>query len=133
MKYLALPLLSLILPQTAIFTRIIRSSLLEAATENFIKTAQSKGLSPLKVLLKHIFPYAQIPIITIVGLQIPLLITGVILIEYVFFLPGMGRLILQSYSSKRFDFGKKCSFITYFACLLCELNYSMDYFNSKPR
>ena len=96
MKYLALPLLSLILPQTAIFTRIIRSSLLEAATENFIKTAQSKGLSPLKVLLKHIFPYAQIPIITIVGLQIPLLITGVILIEYVFFLPGMGRLILQA-------------------------------------
>ena len=96
LQYLVLPLLSLILPQTAIFTRIIRSSLLEAATENFVKTAQSKGLSPLKVLLKHIFPYAQIPIITIVGLQIPLLITGVILIEYVFFLPGMGRLILQA-------------------------------------
>ncbi len=96
LKYLVLPLLSLILPQTAIFTRIIRSSLIEAATENFIKTAQSKGLSPFKILLKHIFPYAQIPIITIVGLQIPLLITGVVLIEYVFFLPGMGRLILQA-------------------------------------
>lgn len=95
-SYLLLPIIALCLPQTAIFTRIIRNSLLEAQEEDFIKTAKSKGLSKIKVLYFHVLPFSQIPIITIVSLQIPFLITGTILIEHVFYLPGMGNLILQA-------------------------------------
>ena len=96
LKYLILPIISLSIPQTAIFTRIIRNSLLDTAGEDFIKTALSKGLTKNKTLFFHILPYAQIPIITIVSLQIPFLLTGAVLVESVFYLPGMGRLILQA-------------------------------------
>ena len=95
-KYFILPVITLTLPQLAIFSRIIRSSLLDTQNEDFVKTAQSKGITKLKILISHILPYAQIPIITIISLQIAFLITGAIIIEQVFYLPGMGRLILQT-------------------------------------
>ena len=95
-KYLILPILSLSIPQVAIFTRIIKKSLENTKSEYFIKTAISKGISKKKVLFFHLFPYSQIPIITIVAIQIPFLCTGAILIESVFYLPGVGRLLLQS-------------------------------------
>ena len=95
-KYLFLPILSLSIPQIAIFTRVIKNSLQATKNEYFIKTAISKGISKQKVLLFHIFPYSQIPIITVTALQIPFLFTGAVLIENIFYLPGIGRLILQS-------------------------------------
>ena len=94
--YLVLPILSLSIPQTAIFTRVVRNSLKDTESEYFIKTAISKGLSKNRILFFHILPYSQIPIITIIALQIPFLFTGAILIENIFYLPGVGRLILQA-------------------------------------
>lgn len=94
--YLVLPVLSLSIPQTAIFTRVVKNSLKDTESEYFIKTAVSKGLSKYRILFFHILPYSLIPIITIVVLQIPFLFTGAVLIENIFYLPGVGRLLLQA-------------------------------------
>ncbi len=93
---LILPSLALALPQAAILARVTRSSVLEVVGEDYIRTARAKGLSRSQALWRHGLRNALIPIVTIIGLQFPVLIAGAILIENVFALPGLGRLIFQA-------------------------------------
>ena len=78
----------------------MRSSLLETLNEDFIKTARAKGLTKTQALLKHGVRNALIPVLTIIGLQFSFLMAGAIIIENVFFLPGLGRLIFQSIAQR---------------------------------
>jgi len=100
LKSLILPAIALALPQAAILTRVMRSSLLDMLGEDFIRTARAKGLSRRQALWRHAVRNAMIPVLTIIGLQFAFLLAGAIVIEQVFFLPGLGRLIFQSISAR---------------------------------
>jgi peptide/nickel transport system permease protein len=95
MKALTLPAIALALPQASILARVMRSSLLDTLGEDFMRTARAKGLSRRQALWRHALRNALIPVLTILGLQFSFLLAGAIIIENVFFLPGLGRLVFQ--------------------------------------
>ena len=100
LKALTLPAISLALPQSAILIRVIRTTLLSSLEEDYIKTAKSKGLSEIKIIINHALKNSLLSILTIIGLQLSFLIAGAIIIENIFYLPGIGRLIFQSISQR---------------------------------
>ena len=97
---LILPAIALALPQAAILTRVMRSALIDTLSEDYIRTARAKGLSRQAALWGHALRNALIPVLTILGLQFAFLITGTIIIENVFYLPGIGRLIFQAITQR---------------------------------
>ena len=100
LKSLILPAIALALPQAAVLARVTRSSLLEALGEDYIRTARAKGLTRTMVLWHHALRNAMIPVLTIMGLQFAFLLAGTIIIENVFYLPGLGRLIFQAITQR---------------------------------
>jgi peptide/nickel transport system permease protein len=99
-RALLLPAFSLAMIQAAILTRVTRSSMLEVLREDFVRTARAKGLSKRAVLWKHVLRNAMIPVLTVMGLQFGNLITGAIVVENVFVLPGIGRLVFQAIANR---------------------------------
>ncbi|UUP15996.1 ABC transporter permease [Nitratireductor thuwali] len=97
---LLLPAVSLALPQAAILARVTRSAMLEVLGEDYIRTARAKGLPRRAVLWRHALRNALIPVLTILGLQFAFLLAGTIIIENVFYLPGLGRLVFQAISQR---------------------------------
>lgn len=97
---LVLPAVALALPQAAILTRITRASLIETLSEDFVRTARAKGLSEAQALRRHALRNALIPVLTILGLQFTFLLAGGIIVENVFYLPGLGRLVLQAITQR---------------------------------
>lgn len=100
LRALILPALALSLPQAAILARVMRSSLIETLDETFIRAARARGISRLIILHRHAIPNAFGPVLTILGLQASFLLAGAIVIESVFSLPGLGRLILQAINQR---------------------------------
>ena len=100
LRSLLLPALALALPQAAILARVTRSSVLEVLGEDFVRTARAKGLSRGAALWGHALRNALIPVVTIMGLQFSFLLAGTIIIENVFYLPGLGRLIFQAIAQR---------------------------------
>lgn len=96
LKALVMPALALALPQAAIIARVTRSSMLDTLQEDFVRTARAKGLSEGTTMRRHALRNALIPVVTILGLQFSVLIAGAIIIENVFALPGLGRLVFQA-------------------------------------
>lgn len=101
-QYLILPGISLGAIQAALITRMTRSSMLEVLNLNYIKTARSKGLNENKVLLKHAFRNAFLPILTVIGQTFGVLVTGAVVVESIFNIPGLGQLILNSIARRDF-------------------------------
>jgi peptide/nickel transport system permease protein len=97
---LLLPAVALALPQAAILTRVTRSSVLEVLREDYVRTARAKGLSRPAALWRHAVRNALIPVVTIMGLQFSFLLAGTIIIENVFYLPGLGRLLFQAIAQR---------------------------------
>lgn len=97
---LILPAIALALPQAAILSRVTRSALIETLAEDYIRTARAKGVSAKRVLWRHALPNALIPVLTIMGLQFAFLLAGTIIIENVFYLPGLGRLVFQAINQR---------------------------------
>jgi ABC-type transport system substrate-binding protein/ABC-type dipeptide/oligopeptide/nickel transport system permease component len=93
---LTLPAIALAMPQAAILGRVLRGALLDTLHEDYIRTARAKGAGEWRVLWRHALPNALIPVITILGMQFSFLLAGGVIIENVFFLPGMGRLVFQA-------------------------------------
>lgn len=100
LKSLLLPAVALALPQAAILARVTRSSVLETLGEDYVRTARAKGLSRRAALWRHAVRNALIPVVTIMGLQFSFLLAGTIIIENVFYLPGLGRLIFQAIAQR---------------------------------
>jgi peptide/nickel transport system permease protein len=100
LKSLTLPAVALALPQAAILTRLLRSALVEAMNEEYIRTARAKGLSETAALWRHGLRNALIPVLPIIGLQIAFLMSGTIIIENVFYLQGVGRLLFQAVTQR---------------------------------
>ena len=95
-KHLVLPAIALGIPSAAGVARYMRSSMLDVISQDFVRTARAKGVAERKVLFRHALRNALIPIITLLGLYMPFLISGAVLVETVFAWPGMGRLIVSS-------------------------------------
>jgi peptide/nickel transport system permease protein len=101
-KYTILPVILLAVPGIAVMTRQTRSSMLEVTQQDYIRTAYSKGLKERTVILKHAVKNALIPIVTLLGLQLRVLVGGSVLVETVFSIPGMGRLLVSASQNKDF-------------------------------
>lgn len=100
LKALILPAIALALPQAAILSRVARSALVEVLSEDYIRTARAKGMPWRIVLWRHALRNALIPVVTIMGLQFSFLLAGTIIIENVFYLPGLGRLVFQAITQR---------------------------------
>ncbi|MFL1461747.1 ABC transporter permease [Roseococcus sp. DSY-14] len=98
LRHLILPALVLALVETAIWSRYMRSSMLDVVNQDYIRTARAKGVPEGRILLRHAFRNAALPMITVLGLQLPTLLGGALVTETVFTWPGMGRLFLDSIS-----------------------------------
>ena len=100
LKALVLPAVSLAVVQAAILARMTRSSVVEVMREDFVRTARAKGLSKRQALWRHVLRNAMIPVLTVAGLQFANLIAGTIVVESVFVLPGIGRLVFQAIANR---------------------------------
>jgi peptide/nickel transport system permease protein len=96
LRSVVLPSLALGATYMALIARITRASVLEVLHQDYIRTAQAKGLAPAAVLLAHALKNAAVPIVTIIGIGLTLLIGGVVITESVFALPGVGRLVVDA-------------------------------------
>jgi peptide/nickel transport system substrate-binding protein len=95
-KALTLPAIALAMPQAAILARVLRAALIDTLNEDYIRTARAQGVGERRVLLRHALPNAMVPVLTILGMQFSFLLAGGVIIENVFFLPGLGRLVFQA-------------------------------------
>ncbi|MEM6282910.1 MAG: ABC transporter permease [Chloroflexota bacterium] len=91
-----LPVVVLATEQTAVLTRIMRGAMLDVLDEDYIRTASSKGITQGRILMRHAVPNALLPVVSVVGFQIAFLLSGTIVVETVFALPGLGRLLTDS-------------------------------------
>jgi peptide/nickel transport system permease protein len=99
-RSLTLPAITLGLALAAVITRTLRSSLLEVLSEDYVRTARAKGLSDRLVMRRHALKNGLIPVVTLLGLQFGTLIGGAVITEYVFALPGVGRLVVDAIFSR---------------------------------
>ncbi len=133
LKALTLPAVALALPQASILARVTRSSLLETAGQDYIRTARAKGLSERQTLLRHALRNAMIPMMTILGLQFSFLLAGAIIIENVFFLPGLGRLIFQGITQRDLIVVESVTMLLVFAVIVVTFLVDLGYALIDPR
>jgi peptide/nickel transport system permease protein len=130
---LTLPAVALALPQAAILARVMRSSLIDMLGEDFIRTARAKGLTRAQVLWRHALRNALIPVLTIIGLQFSFLLAGGIVIEQVFYLPGLGRLIFQAISARDLIVVESVVMLLVFLVILVNFAVDLAYAVVDPR
>lgn len=123
-KSLILPTVALALVQSAVLARVTRSSALEVMRLDYIRTAKASGFSRKRILWRHVLPNALVPIVTIVGMQFAAVVTGTIVIENVFYLPGLGRLIFQSIANR--DLPTVQALVMMFAVIVVTANFIVD-------
>lgn len=99
-KHMILPTLALATGPMAIIARLTRSSMLEVLTQDYIKTAKAKGLSPVKIVFKHALRNALLPVITVLGSLAASILTGTFVIEKIFAIPGMGKYFVESINTR---------------------------------
>ncbi len=133
MKALTLPAIALALPQASILSRVMRSSLLDTLSEDYMRTARAKGLTRRQVLWRHALRNAMIPVLTIIGLQFSFLLAGAIIIENVFFLPGLGRLVFQAITQRDLIVVESVVMLLVFAVILVNFLVDIAYAWVDPR
>lgn len=102
-RALVIPTLTLTVGMTAIFSRFVRSAMLDVLHQDYIRTARAKGLTSVETLVRHGLRNAAAPVVSVLGVQIAGLIAGVVVVESVFNLPGVGRMLLDDVSRRDFD------------------------------
>lgn len=130
---LTLPAICLALPQAAILARVMRSSLLDVLGEDFMRTARAKGLTHRQAVWRHGVRNAFIPVLTIIGLQIAFLLAGAIIIEQVFYLPGLGRLIFQSINARDLIVVESVVMLLVFSVIVVNFLVDLAYAAVDPR
>ncbi|MBV9890877.1 MAG: ABC transporter permease, partial [Rhizobacter sp.] len=123
-RALALPALALAVVQAAILARIVRSAVLDVLREDFVRTARAKGQSPGGVLWGHVLRNAMVPVLTVMGLQFANLLTGTVVIEQVFSLPGLGRLVFQAIANR--DLPVVRDVVMLLAAMVVLINFVVD-------
>ena len=132
-KYLVLPTLTLGLIFLAIYLRIMRASMLEVMSLDYVKTARSKGLSETSIVVRHVLRNALLPVVTLVGLQAGTMLGGSVVVESVFALPGLGRLAYESVVQR--DLNTLLGIVFVSALLVIVINFIVDliYARLDPR
>ncbi|MEL7097696.1 MAG: ABC transporter permease [Pseudomonadota bacterium] len=130
---LTLPAIALALPQAAILARVMRSALLDVLGEDFMRTARAKGLTRGQALRRHGLRNALIPVLTILGLQFSFLLAGSIIIEQVFYLPGLGRLVFTSISARDLIVVESVVMLLVFAVIVVNFLVDLAYAAVDPR
>ena len=133
LRALTLPAIALALPQAAILARVLRSALIETLGQDYIRTARAKGLSRAQALTRHALRNALIPVLTILGMQVSFLLAGAIIIENVFYIPGLGRLIFQAISQRDLIVVESVVMILVFAVILVTFVTDLAYALVDPR
>ena len=124
LKAMLLPAISLAVVQSAILARFTRSAVLDVLREDFVRTARAKGLSRRQTVWGHVLRNAMIPVITVMGLQFAELLAGTIVVENVFYLPGLGRLIFQAISNRDLIVVRNC--VMFLAAMVVVVNFIVD-------
>ena len=132
-KALLLPAVSLALPQAAILARIMRGALRNELQKDYIRTARAKGLSYQQSVLYHGLRNALLPVLAIIGMQFSFLLAGAIIIENVFYLPGLGRLIFQAIAQRDLILVESAVFLLVFAVVLVTFLMDILYVLADPR
>jgi peptide/nickel transport system permease protein len=133
MKALTLPAIALALPQASILARVMRSSLIDTLNEDFMRTARAKGLTRGQALRRHALRNALIPVLTIIGLQFSFLLAGGIIIENVFYLPGLGRLAFQAITQRDLIVVRSVVILLVFAVIVVTFLVDLAYAAADPR
>jgi peptide/nickel transport system permease protein len=124
LQALLLPAVALPVVQGAILARITRSAVLDVLREDFVRTARAKGLSRRGALWRHVLRNALVPVLTVMGLQFAGLLAGTIVVENVFALPGLGRLVFQSIANRDLIVVRKC--VLLLAAMVVFVNFAVD-------
>jgi peptide/nickel transport system permease protein len=132
-RYAILPSLTLAAPGIAVLTRQTRSSILDAMAHDYVRTARAKGLHSHTVLLRHALRNALLPVITVVGLQVALLIGGSVIVEVVFAVPGMGRLIVDSIFFRDYPVVQAAAVVMVTMILVLNVAVDIAYVVADPR
>ena len=122
--YLILPAFAIALPRAAMIGKVFRNSLLTEMNKEYVRTAFSRGNSPLRVLIRHVFKNGFLPVITMLGMTIAEIITSSIIIEQVFGIPGLGRVLITSISNRDYPVVK--AIVILLALLILVLNALVD-------
>jgi peptide/nickel transport system permease protein len=130
---IVLPTLTLTLLYIALITRITRTSLVEVLGEDFIRTARAKGISGTAVLLRHALRNAAVPIVTVIGIGFALLITGVVVTESVFNLPGIGRLTIDAVLARDYPVIQGVTLLASLLYVVVNLLIDLSYVLLDPR
>lgn len=133
LKDLLLPAIALAAPQAAIIARVLRTSLLETMNEDYIRTARAKGLNQQQAMWRHALRNALVPVLTIIGLQFPFLLAGGIIIENVFSLPGLGRLVFQAITQRDLIVVQSVVMVLVFAVVMVTFLVDLAYATVDPR
>lgn len=132
-RHLILPALSLGLFYAAIYTRVMRASMLEVFSLEFVRTARSKGLSRTRVILAHVYRNALLPIVTLLGLQLSTVLGGSVVIEAVFSWPGIGSLMLDSVMSRNYPVVLGVFVLSAVVVAFANLLVDLAYYRLDPR
>ena len=132
-RALLLPAVALALPQAAILARVLRGALVETLGQDYIRTARAKGLTRGQALRRHALRNALIPVLTIIGLQFGFLLAGAIIIENVFYLPGLGRLIFQAITQRDLIVVQSAVLVLVAAVILVSFLTDLAYAAVDPR
>jgi peptide/nickel transport system permease protein len=130
---LTLPAVALAVQQASIMARVTRSATLDTLGQDYIRTARAKGLSRRQTVVRHALRNALIPVLTILGLQFSFLLAGAIIIENVFFLPGLGRLIFQAITQNDLIVVKSVVMLLVFAIVSVNFLVDIAYAAVDPR
>lgn len=130
---IVLPTVTLAAPATATVSRLLRASLLEVLSEDYVRTARAKGLSRLQVMLRHALPSAAIPVITVLGGLLGYLLAGAIIVEFIFAWPGLGLLLSQAVSERDYPTIEGLVVVAGGVFLILNLLVDLSYMALDPR
>jgi peptide/nickel transport system permease protein len=133
LRHLLLPAFTLSIIYIALIARVTRASVLEALGEDYIRTARAKGLPELRVLVRHALANAAVPIVTVIGIGVALLIGGVVVTESVYAIPGLGRLTVDAVLARDFPTIQGVILFFSFAYVLINLLVDVSYVFLDPR
>lgn len=133
LRHIILPTVTLSVIFIALIARMTRASVMEVLQEDYVRTARAKGQSEFKVLMKHAVRNAAVPIVTVIGLGIALLIGGVVVTESVYNIPGLGRLVLDAVLKRDYPIIQGLILLFSFVYILINLLIDLSYTLFDPR
>ena len=130
---MVLPTFAVSLPMIAVLTRILRSSLLDVLSLDYIRTGKAQGLASRSLFYKHALRNAMIPVITVIGVQVGYLLSGVVVIEQVFAIPGLGRLVIGAINERNYPLAQGVILVVTVVFVFVNLVVDLAYAWIDPR